>query len=267
VRIASFNLGGANVPGKRSRMQQERSWHWLAANGVDLGLVQEEEHAAVPQWVAERWSVVRGEVGRWGSAIVADPSLNLRARDDLVAADSWLTLLYDYVVVGEVDLPDGDPALVASVHAVARTVADFLLIGVPQAAPDVFTDEDLARIAQPGDVAWVLDVIFHALARSFAGRRFIVGGDWNNARLFDEGVAGEPVAGMFFSRAESQGWVELHKGPEERTWLRPDHRPFQLDHIFADTKTATKVTSCFAANGWPAEELSDHAPLVADLVW
>jgi hypothetical protein len=267
MRIATFNLGGANVPGKRSLIQQERSWHWLATHAVDLGFIQEEEHAVIPEWVTERWSVVRGQVGQWGSAIVADPSLNLRARNDLVAADPWLTLLYDYVVVGEVDLPDGASALVASVHAVAQTVSDFLLKGAPRPVPAVFTEDDLVRIAQPGDVAWILDVAFHALARSFEGRRFIVGGDWNNARLFDEGSVGEPVAAMFFSRAESYGWMECHKGPEQRTFLRPNTRPFQLDHLFADRATASKVTSCYAANGWPAEELSDHAPLVADLAW
>jgi endonuclease/exonuclease/phosphatase family metal-dependent hydrolase len=152
------------------------------------------------------------------------------------------------------------------VHAVAQTVSDFLLKNIPQPASDVFTEVDLARIAQPGDVAWILDVAFHALVRSFPGERFIVGGDWNNARLFDEGRSGEQVASMFFTRAESHGWIECHKGPEERTFLRPNTRPFQLDHIFADSETASQVTRCFAANGWPAEELSDHAPLVADLV-
>lgn len=271
MRITTFNLGGANVPGKRSHEQQQRSWHWLAAHGVNLAFVQEAEHTAIPRWAGERWSIVLGQIGEhgksghWGSAIVADPSFNLRAREDLVAADPWLTLLYDYIVVGEIDLPDGESALVASVHAVAKPLSSFLEIARPAAA--VFTDDDLARIAQPTDVPWVLDVAFHALARNLDSRRFIVGGDWNNARLFDDGQGGEPVAAMFFSRAERYGWCECHRGPEERTWLNPDHRPLQLDHLFADRESASRVSACFAANGWPAAELSDHAPLVADLGW
>jgi hypothetical protein len=271
LRLATFNIAGANVPGRRTAAVQSRSWHWLASHGINLALVQEAEGSAIPEWVRSRWTLVTGELGQhgksadWGSVIAADPSLRLRPRHDITSADPWLTLLYDYLVVGEIDLPSGETAIVASVHAVAKELSKFLKENIAQPPAAVFTEADLVRIAQLSDVAWVLDVAFDALARLVEGQRFIVGGDWNNARLFDEGRPGEPVASMFFTRASDRGWFECHQGDEEQTWLRPNNKPYQLDHIFTDSETARTVTACFAANGWPASELSDHAPLVTEL--
>lgn len=114
--------------------------------------------------------------------------------------DPWLALLYDYVVVGEVDLPDGVPAVVASVHTVASTATDFLHRS--DAESDMAEAADFDRIAQPGDEAWVPDIAFEALRRNADGHRFIIGGDWNTSRLFDaKDRDGKITNTLFFSRA------------------------------------------------------------------
>ena len=84
MRIVSWNLHGAFVPGRATREQQDRAWHHLAALDPHVALLQEVGDAAVPDWARERWTIVAGEVGvaekrqAWGSAIVAKPALGLR---------------------------------------------------------------------------------------------------------------------------------------------------------------------------------------------
>ncbi len=268
LRLTTFNLNGAFHGGRSTPDQQQRAWHHLAALGTCLGLIQEVGHDHIPAWVPERWDLLLGEIGtcdksyRWGSAIVADPALNLRPRPDLLE-DPWLCMLYDYVVAGEIDLPDGETALVASAHTVASTAADFL--GAADGIPGVIDTGDLARIAQPGDDAWVLDIAFEALRRNTPDR-FIIGGDWNTSRLFDaKDRDGNITNTLFFSRAAKAGWWECAAGTnDERTFLRPGTHPYQLDHLFCDPTTGTTMTTCGAARHPLIDDVSDHAPLVAD---
>ena len=75
-------------------------------------------------------------------------------------------------------------------------------------------------LAQPSDKPWTLDLVFRALSDAVAGRRFIVGGDWNNSRLFDSDPSLRkkgmlPVSTMFFTRAQDHGWVECRRGQNE----------------------------------------------------
>lgn len=280
LRAATFNLHGAFVPGKAGAQQQARSWHRLASYGTTLGLLQEVGHAQIPPWVHDRWSVVAGQIGTcgksfgWGSAIVADPALNLRPRPDLLVSHPWLCLLYDYLIVAEIDLPDGSPALVASIHAPAVHATEVLeLVG----SPGAISEDDLAAIAQPGDAAWAVDVIFEALRLACVGKQFIAGGDLNTSRLFDSVSGnGKITNALFFARAAKAGWHDCHgdwavnqaagvgKLAEERTYLKPGTRPFQLDHLFCDRKTAKSLTRCWVDAGGGVEEMSDHAPLLAD---
>lgn len=269
MRLTTFNLNGAFHGRRSTSAQQERSWHHLAALGTDLALVQEAGVAAIPQWARDRWDLLEGEMGTcdkahgWGSVIAANPALHLRPRPDLLE-DPWLCLLYDYVVVGEIDLPDGTPAVVASVHTVASTAADFL--GDAEGIPGVISGDDLERIAQPEDEAWVLDVAFHALHRNTAGGRFFIGGDWNTSRLWDAaGRDGKITNTLFFSRAAKAGWWECAADTnDERSFLRSGTRPHQLDHLFCDPTTGATMTDCGVQHHGLVEEITDHAPLVAD---
>jgi endonuclease/exonuclease/phosphatase family metal-dependent hydrolase len=271
MRVASFNIAGATVPGAASYEQQSRSWHHLAALGTDLAFVQDVSEPAIPEWAHEEWTILHGVVGSygktqvWGSAIAAHADLNLRPRPDLVDG-AWLEIVYDYVVVGEIDLPDGSPTLVASVHAPAAS-AVAMLESLDKAGAIGDTDLDAIRI--PPDEAWSTDVIFHALDRPMSGGRFLVGGDWNQSRLFDDGKPTDQwTATRFFTRAAEAGWFEGGlEHDEDQSWLRPGDKPFQLDYVFFDRDTSAHLDQCWVRREWISAELSDHAPVVADFTW
>ena len=188
MRVINFNIKGARVPGRKDSQTQGRSWHMLAAYGADLALIQEVELNAIPGWAKERWTIITGEPAflgdlqlGWGSVIAAHKGLKLRTRNDLLD-QGWVKLLYDYAVFGQIELPDGDPALVVSVHAPAQKIP-FYLKCVHK--PGALTHEEMAMMAQPGDDAWAIDLFFAAISPVVERKRFLVGGDWNNSRLFD----------------------------------------------------------------------------------
>jgi endonuclease/exonuclease/phosphatase family metal-dependent hydrolase len=98
------------------------------------------------------------------------------------------------------------------------------------------------------------------------GRRFLIGGDWNSSRLFDNFREYDPpVATAFFIRARQRGWYESHGGkPEKRSYLKPTSHPYQLDHLFCNRSLWLQMTDCSVRNEPRVTELSDHAPLVAE---
>ncbi len=277
MRVINFNIKGAKGPGKKNHEIQERSWHLLAAYGADIGLIQEVELKAIPDWVYKEWTIVCGErellgnlTVEWGSVIVAKKGLGLKARNDLLG-QKWVNLLYDYAVFGQISLPGGEEAIVVSVHVPARRLPAYLKKCMNKAG--AVTEEEEKAIAQPGDAPWALDLFFAAISPLVKGKRFLVGGDWNNSRLFDRDQNlrkhGQlPFSTMFFTRAQDAGWFECHgKQNEERSYLNHRSLPHQLDHLFCDRKTGLKMASCSIKNEWPAAELSDHAPMVTDFIW
>jgi len=276
MRVINFNIKGAKVPGRKGYATQERSWHLLAAYNADIALVQEVEAKAIPDWVRQRWTIIKSEqdvfgnaMAGWGSVIAARPQLNLRVLPNLKNYQN-LRLLYDYVVFGEIDLPNDSKALVASVHTPAVKLQQYL---EQMGYPDIFTSDEMASMAQVGDLPWALDLFFVELAQLVKGHRFIIGGDWNNSRLFDldrnlRKRGQPPFATMFFTRAQDAGWCECHGlKNEERSYLNPRSRPHQLDHLFCDKVTYEKLDDCSVRADWVVFELSDHAPLVTDFKW
>ena len=188
MRVITFNIKGANVPGRKDHATQKRSWQLLAAYNADLAFVQEVQHKAIPEWARERWSIVEvnpqtltTKPAGWGSVIAAKPSLNLRAREDFLISHH-LRLMHDYAVFGEIDLPDGSNALVSSVHAPASRLPEYLKM---MGFEGFLSFDEMVAMAQPGDKPWALDLFFAEIATMVKGRRFFVGGDWNNSRLFD----------------------------------------------------------------------------------
>lgn len=278
LRVVCFNIGGAFVPNRSTYEQQARAWHQLAAFDAEIALVQEAAEAAIPAWVGKRWDVVKGEMGRfgktiaWGSVVVAGKELKLRARTDLLT-DPWLDLLYDYIVLGEVDLPDGQPAVLASVHAPARRLPEFCADCVRK--PNPLSAEEMRAITRRPDDPWAADLAFAALGR-LGAKRFFFGGDWNDSRLFDldracRGRGEPPYSAMFFTRARDTGWFECHGAKNEERSYFPARtetgRPHQLDHLFCDGVTAERMQSCHVRSDWMTTEVSDHAPLVTDFDW
>ena len=69
MRLISWNLHGANVPGRSSTAQQMRAWDYMRELGADLILAQEASLSALPAWIGEQWNVVAGEHGRFLSLI------------------------------------------------------------------------------------------------------------------------------------------------------------------------------------------------------
>ena len=105
-----------------------------------------------------------------------------------------------------------------------------------------------------------------------AGNRFIVGGDWNNAVLFDTiyppaTADGPGPSTEFFARRAESGWHHALRRfhPEElRTYLEPGAAPYELDHIFTDAELHSELVACDVLDGPVLTGLSDHAPLLAE---
>ena len=181
-----------------------------------------------------------------------------------------MKLLYDYAVFGQIELPDGAPALVVSVHAPAQKLPNYLKYVKKSEA---LTPKEMATMAQLGDDPWAIDLFFSAISPLVEGKRFLVGGDWNNSRLFDldpklRKRGQPPFATMFFTRARDAGWFECHGTKnEERSFLDPKKLPHQLDHLFCDNRTARTMVDCSVRADWVLRELSDHAAMVTDFQW
>jgi hypothetical protein len=251
MKIVTWNLGAAFGPYVQ---WHERAWHWLAALDADLAFLQE---CVPPAWAADRWTIVTLPFQYWASALVAKPSLGLRAIDP--GKETLLGRFGSYLATGEIDVAGGSSLLVASIHTRAAEAPGWVTEG--------HNRSDIARSSVR--VPWSNDVAFAGYRSLTAGRRFIIGGDWNTARYHD--LEGNPnVEGAeFFSRAVEAGWVELSVDPagrEGRTWYGSDSpRPYQPDHVFADPTTAATLRSQ-SIEAYPVERLglSDHAPIVLE---
>jgi phage protein D len=66
MRIVSWNLHGAAVPGRASNEQQHRAWRYMREDlRADLILAQEVSADGIPDDVRAEWSVVAGVKGRY----------------------------------------------------------------------------------------------------------------------------------------------------------------------------------------------------------
>ena len=253
MRVVIWNLAANTV--SRSRVAHERAWRYLEDLDPDLALVQE---VRPPDWVVTRpdWSIVHAPFRLWGSAIVAKTSLALAAYD----GPSGGVLDDDgYLATGSLALPAGSPLIVGSVHTP---------IGPATAAE--LGERDPGSIRTPRyKVPYRRDLAYAIYRDRTRGQRFLVGGDWNIARLWDRHHAGSSEVD-FFHRAENDGWVDcyqrFHPEGEGRTWFRGDDPPYQNDHVFCDQETAARLVSC-EIDAHPAKTLllSDHAALVLEL--
>jgi hypothetical protein len=268
VRVVSWNLHGAAVPGKSSREQQRRAWHYLAALGSDIILLQEVEWAAIPAFVSHLWTSVKGDEipeladAPWGSLVGARTDLGLRSWIE-VFEDPLFRILYGYVVMAAVELPQVGPLMLASVHAPARPVS--ALVPILKYARD-FDLSTVQHLGLAGLAPWCCDLAFDSVERQVRGHRFVIAGDWNNARLFDTTMPHYKGASVeFFRRCAARGWFECHEAKgEQRSYLKAGSHPYQLDHAFCDLATGKQMLDCSVCNDPIVHELSDHAPIVTD---
>jgi exonuclease III len=268
LRVASWNMAFWNWGHYKSTSNRRRQWAFLLALGPDIAFLQEcrpEDLANLaPAWANDEYEIIGSIPRGWVacSAVLARRSLT-PSRLGLSALPAveqrWFRWLSGYVV--PVSIKCGTEEVVAaSVHAPAKVVSH----------PSIsHADHDrVKRNSLPE--AWYDDFAAACLRSAVDGHRFVVGGDWNIARLFDLVYAGHwPVAGQeFFDRAAQWGWREsLRKfHPDEvRTYLHPGCRPYELDHLFTDDQLHRRMTRCDAIDDGLVRELSDHAPLIADL--
>lgn len=255
MKILCWNLGSAygrwrDVPGLH-----ERAWHWIAAVDPDLAFVQE---AQPPGWARERWEVLTLPYEFWASAVVARRGSSLLPA--MVPAGGALEREGSYFATAELDLSDGGPMLVSSVHAAPHVAPGWRHPGY-----------DAKAIARPSvGEPWCNDVAFAGFRELVDGRRFLLAGDWNTSRWVDADGVPATDGQEFFDRAAAAGWVELsldEHGREGKSWYGSTNPRFcQLDHIFADAGTAATVRS-FRIDPYPVEAhgLSDHAALILEL--
>lgn len=261
MRLISWNLHGANVPGRSGTAKQMRAWDYMRELGADLIFAQEASLSALPAWVGDQWNFVAGEHGRfrknwnWGSIIAAKHELSLVPHHESLN-DPWLAQLYDLVLVGQVQLRNR-PVVVASVHTAAVAVRDWLR---DYAKSLSLSSHELESLRRPActEAPYLNDLAFTALARTIGDRQFVVAGDWNTCRKYRGGPE-------FFSRAKAYGWIECHALPEEQTYFGKSAGGYQLDHAFVDQGTAGSVIGCQFDASSVVRELSDHALMVIDL--
>jgi endonuclease/exonuclease/phosphatase family metal-dependent hydrolase len=263
MRVVSWNLHGAAVPGRSSIQQQHRAWNYMRDElHADLILAQEVTTGGIPGEVLGEWTVVSGERGRfrkdwnWGSVIAAHPSLLLRGRTDIYS-DPWLAQLYDLVLVGEISVDGAESLTVASIHTVAMPITDWLC---EYATSLSLTNEELASLQRPGctERPYINDFTFAVLERLLREERFFVAGDWNTCRSY----AGGP---NFFDRARDSAWIDCLGDPEVPTFFGRQGTAFQLDHAFCDRDTAESLTSASVIVDDIVRSLSDHAPIIMEL--
>jgi hypothetical protein len=251
VRVAVWNIHGANVAGRSSATEQAAAWSWLRDAEADLLLLQEVEAAAIPVWASETWDLVVGERGRvpakrqgWGSVLGARPQLGLRL-DDSALEDPWLACLYDYVVVGRLEAVDG--LTLASVHAPPQSsIAKLVRLAL---GPDVLIPLPLG-LDGAADKYLTWEVVLSVLATRFEGGSFLAGGDWNVG-----------LGPKFSPAIARRDWARIVPAPDVPTHVAGG----QLDHLLCDSRLLQSLRHARVAEG-PAAANSDHFPLLAHFV-
>jgi hypothetical protein len=163
-----------------------------------------------------------------------------------------------FLAWGRLSSGSAKPLVLGSVHAPVGKASTEDLDG---RAPDSVT-----RRSHLATGPYRTDAAFAVVRDVVAGSPFLVAGDWNVSRLWDDRRR-ITECHEFFDRAASAGWSECSfSDPELRTWHKGSQAPYQLDHAFSDPETAQRVSSV-SVDPWPAStaSVSDHAPLIIDI--
>jgi exonuclease III len=193
-----------------------------------------------------------GTATSWGSAILSEyPStaLELAVPDGLRA---WVR-----IAAARLDV-EGVEFIVASVHPHYEAVD-----------PEYQDDPELRGYKLDGARwLWHCDVVFGVLNDMLErSSRFIIGGDWNTARAFQNtSVPDARFSEAFFDRASAANWHEvgLDDSGRERPTYRKRGSGYRLDHLFVDAATYSCLCDVNIDAAVLDEGLSDHAPIVAD---
>ena len=69
----------------------------------------------------------------------------------------------------------------------------------------------------------------------------------------------------FFERRRAAGWFDAMREfntEDVRTYLDQKSAPYELDHVFTDAETRTRLRTCEVLDSPAFVGLSDHAPLM-----
>lgn len=256
MRILCWNMAAAfNYDKKR----HAEAWAWLNAQQPDVALLQEvvPHEEALVGWESVAF---RGKYKRHGCAVL------VRAGGyelwEPTPEEPWLQRIGGAACVAKPE--DGHGMWLVSVHSDAASFEE-INKRYPTWYADLPSRDGIPRCSESD--MWEIEALAAELRPVLDGSLFVLGGDLNSARLFDD--AGNHENERLFENLASQGYVDTrprHAPQEVRTFYKQGRRPFQLDHVFADLDTEKRVSS-WRVIPEPAEalDLSDHAPIEIQL--
>lgn len=258
MRIILWNMAAGSPRIKADKHQA--AWEYLFKLKPDIALIQEAcTPISINSSFTIEWKPAYGNK-KWGTAILS--MYPITKRFDIFKLEPKLETAFNEIMnlvqVVEIEVSEGLNLTVVSVHSPARTVDKN---NIPA---DI---HEIIKLKLNKNI-WYADVIFGAIRNLPKGKKpFLVGGDWNTARLFDE-VYWPRGNVEFFERMEKHGLYDCvfsQHGKEIQTWFREGDNPYQLDHLFCDENSLTQIQTC-EIDQYPAEKLnlSDHAPVIAE---
>jgi endonuclease/exonuclease/phosphatase family metal-dependent hydrolase len=225
MKYVSWNMGCAPSMAKY-RKTHAHAWQYLLAElRPDVALVQEALLTAAP-------SAPGGQL-YWSEDRGSESGAGIFVRDGLQARSVPLQSKGSYVAAVELTL-GGSPTLVASVH-----------VGPP-------------------DYKKHLRTLLDDLSQAADGRRFVIGGDLNAARHWDDVYGGRWYTKYFEDLGQRHfhdcHWAQ-HGKEVQSFWGHQAREAYQCDHLFVDEATAPNVSECAIVDNADVRRLSDHGPI------
>ncbi len=113
-----------------------------------------------------------------------------------------------------------------------------------------------------------LRAVINTLSPELRGRRFVVGGDFNAARHYDE-VYKKNVYGWSFESLATNGFHDCHFGLHAKEvqsfWGRQAKEAYQDDHFFVSKTDVASVLDCRIIDNSDTRRLNDHGPIILHL--
>jgi exonuclease III len=216
-------------PRSRYRRSHADAWHYLLALRPDVAFVQEALLQAAPS------PTVGSTV--WSAKRGTESGTAIFVRADVTAEPVAVRSSGSYIAAAIIRSA-GVPLFLASVH-----------VG-------------------PGNYKENRRVLTRKLIKVTTGRRFVVGGDLNAARHWDE-VYGGRTHMQFFETLKNHGFHDCHyaqHGKEIQSfWGHQAREAYQCDHLLTDATTGAQTVSCAVIDNPEVRALSDHGPLRLEL--
>ncbi len=230
MRIISWNMGCA-PPMARYRKSHQDAWaYFLKQLKPDIAFIQEALRSSSPE------ELYGGKLV-WSSDIGSESGTAIWVRDGLDACPVTMKSEGSYLAAVELTF-SCTPITIVSVH-----------VGGPNYRKHLKT-------------------LAAELEQSLSGKRFIVGGDFNAARLLDH-VQGGKWFTRYFEHLESRSFCDCHwrqHGKEVQSfWGHQTKNPYQCDHYFVDAETINEVKDCHIIDNSDVRHLSDHGPIYLDV--